>query len=92
VTKALQTLALSAVFAFAATAAQAEPINFSRDGVNYRAEFTERADGATVITGKVVSTGERFKLVLQDGQVVGRFGSANVAFAAPQSKTLLTSR
>ena len=29
---------------------------------------------------------------LQDGQVVGRFGSANVAFAAPQSKTLLTSR
>jgi hypothetical protein len=95
VTKALQTLAFTTAFAFATTAAQAETLTFSRDGLDYRAEITERADGATLISGKVVTTGQRFNLVVQNGEVLGRFGRSNVAFAVPavpQSETLLSSR
>ena len=60
-------------------AAPAAAESFSRDGYTY--SYTTKAEGdAMVISGKVVETGQNFRLKVKDSRVFGRMGSRSVSF------------
>ena len=83
----------AATLAFAASSAQAETVEFSRDGYSYKAKVTKLPNGATRIKGREIVTGETFRLYVKDATVSGVYGGSKVAFAAPQGEvTQLTSR
>jgi len=81
------------MLASAASAAQAENVQFSRDGYSYKAEVTQLPNGVMRIKGHEMGTGKTFRLYVKDAKVSGVYGRSNVAFAAPEGQvTQLTSR
>jgi len=69
--------ALAMLASIAAAPAMAE--TFTRDGITYN--YTSSTAGqATVISGRVVNTGETFRLKVQGGRVVGKMGARDVSF------------
>lgn len=91
--KFITSMICTAMFASAASVAQAESVEFSRDGYSYKAQVTQLPGGVTRITGHERVTGKSFRLYLRDAKVKGVYGSTSVAFAKPEGEvTQLTSR
>lgn len=83
----------TAMFASAASVAQAESVEFSRDGYNYQAEVTQLPSGITRIAGRELVTGQTFRLYVRNARVNGVYGSTGVAFGTPEVEvTQLSSR
>lgn len=81
-----KTLLLAAsIFAAIATPALAETSpqhTFTRDGDTY-VYTTRQVAGHTVISGRVVNTGDTFKLNVLGNRVTGVLGQRDLAFAVP---------
>ncbi len=91
--KFIKSIICTVAFASAASAAQAESVQFSRDGYSYKAEVTQLPNGVKRIKGREVVTGETFRLYVKDAKVSGVYGRSSVAFATPEGEvTQLTSR
>ena len=88
--KLLSILATPA-FALIATAGIAsEPAkSFTHNGTTYRYESTKSADGATVLTGTAVESGEAFRLIVRNGVVTGHAGNRPVRFSVASAKGAL---
>ncbi len=63
--------------------------SFTHDGVTYRYESTKAADGATILTGTALPTGEDFRLVIRNGVVTGNAGTRPVRFTVASAKGAL---
>lgn len=70
-------LTLAILSSLAAAPAMAE--SFTRDGQTYEYKITSLAD-AKLITGKVISTGQPFRLKVSGDRVSGYFASKSVRF------------
>ena len=91
--KFLPSILFTAILATAASPAAAEPLSFSRDGLEYTAEITKRENGVTKIVGYEHTRGERFVLFVKGDKVTGNYGSKSVAFSkAAAPETQLSSR
>ncbi|GGB18104.1 hypothetical protein GCM10011380_04600 [Sphingomonas metalli] len=87
------TIALAAtagLFATAAIAADGEK-SFVHEGYTYTYTSTKDAAGRTVIEGHRLPGGQDFHLVVANGRVEGRSGSAPVAFRVADAKGAATS-
>jgi hypothetical protein len=83
----------TAMCAFAASAAQAESVQFLHDGYSYKAEVTQLSGGVTRIEGHELVTGKSFRLYVKGVKVTGTYGSTKIAFAKPEGEvTQLSSR
>ncbi len=81
------------MFASAASVAQAESVEFSRDGYSYEAKVTQLPSGITRIAGRELVTGQTFRLYVRNAKVKGIYGSIGVAFPTREVEvTQLTSR
>ena len=91
--KFITAFACTALFASAASAAQAESVQFSRDGYEYKAQVTQLSSGVTRIAGRELVTGKAFTLYVSGAKVTGSYGANSIAFArADAAPTQLTSR
>ena len=91
--KSLSIVSALSFFAIAASAASAEDISFTRDGVSYQATIETRADGTQRITGREVTSGIPFRLTLRDTVVTGFYNHQPMNFSAKELRgTQLTSR
>lgn len=81
------------------TTAPAMAETFTRDGITY--DYTTTTVGeATIISGKVVNSGESFKLKVKGARVSGQMGARSVSFrtdsvqvaAANGSSTVLAAK
>lgn len=66
-----------------------QPISFSRDGVSYVGTVTER-DGAQIISGHEVASGNAFRLVVKNGWVNGTYGERMISYRAPAAAPIET--
>lgn len=81
-TKFLSLLAVPALTLIATAAAASEPTkSFKHEGVTYIYEATPGADGSTVLTGHALPRGEKFRLVVRNGQVTGQANRQPVSFS-----------
>lgn len=88
--KLLSILATPALALVATAGIAGEPTkSFTHDGVTYRYESAKAADGATVLTGTAMETGEDFRLVIRNGVVTGNAGSRPVRFSVASAKGAL---
>ncbi|ATE64770.1 hypothetical protein [Rhizorhabdus dicambivorans] len=88
-------LAFAILGSIAAMPAMAE--SFTRDGISYT--YTTKAVGdATIISGKVVNSGESFELKVKGSRVWGKMGASPVSFrtaevaAAPAGSTVMAAK
>lgn len=76
----MKTLIAMTTFAVAAAApALAETSSFQHEGDRYTYEVTQKAD-AQLITGRNLSTGQRFVLRVRNDRVSGVYDGARVSF------------
>jgi hypothetical protein len=76
--------ALAATIAAPAFAEPATELNFTRDGVEYRATAVEE-DGIRKISGYEVGSNRKFDLRVVNGYVTGEYDGDTVAYTAPKS-------
>ncbi len=81
-------LTLAILSSLAASPVMAE--TFTHEGVTYDYKITSAGD-AKLITGKVVSTGEAFRLRVSGSKVSGRFGGSPVSFRVAGAETAVRS-
>ncbi|MFD1789076.1 hypothetical protein ACFSC3_16050 [Sphingomonas floccifaciens] len=88
--KLLSLIATPALALVATAGIAGEPTkSFTHDGVTYRYASTKSADGATILTGTALPTGEAFRLVIRDGNVTGHAGTRPVRFTVASAKVAL---
>jgi hypothetical protein len=68
-----------------ASAASAEPKRFVADGITFEYDSATQAGGATVLTGRTTG-GDRFRLVVRNGQVRGTANGRPVSFSVAESR------
>ncbi len=78
----MKKLILTAIAAFAAAAPAIAEERFSHNGETY-VYTAKEANGRTVLEGRRLSTGSKFRLVVLGNTVTGQSGGVPVAFKAP---------